>query len=144
MESDDGDSRSARKKAPALKQKEVAKDKLCMWCYNFSGCVTMCVPDKCIRKDNVEAKQAWRENVAICFVVFLASSFFVGIFGFIPALCARRGQCTRSPTWRSAPARTGSSSAATSTMPKADDEIGRQVDIKQACRTGRRDQNKIK
>ena len=58
---------------------------------HFSRCVTLCVPDKCIRKDDVEAKQAWRKKMAICFVVFLASSFFVGIFGFIPAfLCQER------------------------------------------------------
>ena len=48
VESEDGDSRSASrstsKKAPALKQKEAANDKRCMWWF--------------IRKDDVEAKQA--------------------------------------------------------------------------------------
>eukprot|EP00984_Skeletonema_dohrnii_P016626 scaffold7432_cov56-Skeletonema_dohrnii-CCMP3373.AAC.1 len=62
-----------------------------MWWYNFSRCLTFPVPDACIRKEDAEAKQAWREKVAICFVVFLASAFFVGIFGFIPVLlCQER------------------------------------------------------
>ena len=66
-----------------------AKNKRAMWWYNFSRCVTMCVPDTCIRKEDAEAKQAWREKVAICFCVFVASVFFVGAFGFIPILLCR-------------------------------------------------------
>lgn len=60
-----------------------------MWWYNFSRCVTFPIPDTCIRKDDPEAKQAWREKVAICFCVFLVSGFFVGIFGFVPVLLCR-------------------------------------------------------
>mmetsp|Transcript_20947 Transcript_20947/g.50453 ORF Transcript_20947/g.50453 Transcript_20947/m.50453 type:complete len:1222 (+) Transcript_20947:51-3716(+) len=77
------------KKGKPMLKKEVDNNKRAMWWYNFSRCVTFAVPDKCIRKDDVEAKQAWREKVAICFIVFLASTFFVGIFGFIPVMLCR-------------------------------------------------------
>jgi len=80
---------STKKKAPALPTKQVDNNKRAMWWYNFSRCVTIAVPDACIKKDDAEAKQAWREKVAICFCVFLVSSFFVGIFGFIPVLLCR-------------------------------------------------------
>ena len=69
--------------------KEAGKNKRAMWWYNFSKCVTFPFPDSCIKKEDAEAKQAWREKVAICFCVFLTSSFFVGIFGFVPILLCR-------------------------------------------------------
>jgi len=79
------------KKVKKLKVKPTDNNKRAMWWYNFSRCLTFPVPDACIRKEDPEAKQAWREKVAICFVVFLASAFFVGIFGFIPVLlCQER------------------------------------------------------
>ena len=84
-----GSYKSTTKKARALPKKEVDNNKRAMWWYNFSKCVTCCVPDGCIRKEDKEAKQAWREKVAICFCVFCASLFFVGIFGFIPILLCR-------------------------------------------------------
>eukprot|EP00804_Cyclotella_cryptica_P030102 CCRYP_009519-RA/>CCRYP_009519-RA protein AED:0.07 eAED:0.07 QI:508/0.5/0.33/1/0.5/0.66/3/0/1145 len=90
------DSRGSRtyqssKKARPVPVKETNENKRAMWWYNFSRCVTFPVPSSCIRKDDPEAKQAWREKVAICFCVFLASAFFVGIFGFIPVLlCQER------------------------------------------------------
>jgi len=90
-ESRNGASFQGSKKARPVPVKETDKNKRAMWWYNFSRCVTLPVPDGCIRKDDAEAKQAWREKVAICFVVFIASSFFVGIFGFIPVfLCRER------------------------------------------------------
>jgi chitin synthase len=71
--------------------KETNENKRAMWWYNFSRCITCCVPDAFIRKEDAEARQAWREKVAICFCVFLASLFFVGIFGFVPVmLCQER------------------------------------------------------
>jgi chitin synthase len=71
--------------------KETNENKRAMWWYNFSRCVTCCVPDAFIKKEDDEARQAWREKVAICFCVFLASAFFVGIFGFVPVLlCQER------------------------------------------------------
>jgi chitin synthase len=89
------DSRSY--KTPKKKVKDVSanetdvNNKRAMWWYNFSRCITFPVPDAFIKKDDADAKQAWREKVAICFVVFLASVFFVGIFGFIPVLlCQER------------------------------------------------------
>lgn len=69
--------------------KEAGKNKRAMWWYNFSKCVTCPFPDSCIRKEDAEAKQAWREKVAICFCVLLTSSFFVGMFGFVPILLCR-------------------------------------------------------
>lgn len=83
---------------PTLKKKKSTtqvsgadKNKRAMWWYNFSKCVTCLIPDTCIRKEDAEAKQAWREKVAICFCVALASLFFVGIFGFVPVLlCQER------------------------------------------------------
>jgi len=77
------------KKARPVPVKETDPNKRAMWWYNFSRCITCCFPDACIKKDDADAKQAWREKVAICFCVFLASSFFVGIFGFIPVLLCR-------------------------------------------------------
>ena len=77
------------KKARPIPAKQADTNKRAMWWYNFSRCVTFPIPDACIKKEDAEAKQAWREKVAICFVVFLASSFFVGIFGFIPILLCR-------------------------------------------------------
>ena len=83
---------------PTLKKKKSTtqvsgadKNKRAMWWYNFSKCVTCLIPDTCIRKEDAEAKQAWREKVAICFCVAFASLFFVGIFGFVPVLlCQER------------------------------------------------------
>jgi chitin synthase len=80
---------SKKGRAAAAPTKEVDNNKRAMWWYNFSRCVTFPFPDRCIRKDDAEAKQAWREKVAICFCVFLASAFFVGIFGFVPVLLCR-------------------------------------------------------
>ena len=83
---------------PTLKKKKSTtqvsganKNKRAMWWYNFSKCVTCLIPDTCIGKEDAEAKQAWREKVAICFCVAFASLFFVGIFGFVPVLlCQER------------------------------------------------------
>ena len=90
-ESRGGSSKPSKKKkrAASTPAKVVDNNKRAMWWYNFSRCVTFAVPDRCIRKDDAEAKQAWREKVAICFIVFLASLFFVGIFGFIPVILCR-------------------------------------------------------
>lgn len=77
------------KKAKPIPVKATNENKRAMWWYNFSRCVTLPFPDACIRKDDAEAKQAWREKVAICFCVFLVSGFFVGIFGFVPVLLCR-------------------------------------------------------
>ena len=77
------------KKARPIPIKEADNNKRAMWWYNFSRCITFPFPDACIKVEDAEAKQAWREKVAICFVVFLASSFFVGIFGFVPVLLCR-------------------------------------------------------
>jgi len=80
-----------KRKVKKFQERPVDNNKRAMWWYNFSRCLTFPVPDACIRKQDAEAKQAWREKVAICFVVFLASAFFVGIFGFIPILlCQER------------------------------------------------------
>ena len=82
-------SKSGKKTSNALPKIETGNNKRAMWWYNFSRCVTFPIPSACIKKEDDEAKQAWREKVAICFVVFLASSFFVGIFGFIPVILCR-------------------------------------------------------
>jgi len=79
------------KKARPVPIKETNENKRAMWWYNFSRCITCCVPDAFIKNEDEEARQAWREKVAICFCVFLTSAFFVGIFGFIPVvLCQER------------------------------------------------------
>mmetsp|Transcript_30598 Transcript_30598/g.58666 ORF Transcript_30598/g.58666 Transcript_30598/m.58666 type:complete len:1184 (-) Transcript_30598:72-3623(-) len=77
------------KKARPIPANEPNPNKRAMWWYNFSRCVTCMVHDRMIKKDDADAKQAWREKVAICFCVFCVSGFFVGIFGFVPVLLCR-------------------------------------------------------
>lgn len=54
------------------------------WC-SFASICTFLVPDFCI-SGNKDAKQAWREKIAILYVVFFTSAFFVGGFGFAPLM----------------------------------------------------------
>lgn len=51
---------------------------------SFAWLCTFFIPSCCIMRRGGEAKQAWREKVAICVVMMLASACFVGVFGFIP------------------------------------------------------------
>ncbi|KAL3823052.1 hypothetical protein ACHAXA_005240 [Cyclostephanos tholiformis] len=82
-------SRTTKKKINKTNVTGADKNKRAMWWYNFSRCITCLIPNSCIRKEDAEAKQAWREKVAICFCVFMASVFFVGAFGFVPILLCR-------------------------------------------------------
>ena len=52
------------------------------------------VPNFLICKSGPAAKQAWREKIALCIVVFWVSAFFVGLFGFIPLFF-----CTETDTY---------------------------------------------
>lgn len=55
------------------------------WWRSFARICTFLVPD-CLISGNSEAKQAWREKVAIFFVMIFTSAFFVGGFGFAPLI----------------------------------------------------------
>ena len=61
---------------------------------SFAFACTFFVPNFLICKSGPAAKQAWREKIALCIVVFWVSAFFVGLFGFIPLFF-----CTETDTY---------------------------------------------
>jgi len=64
---------------------------------SLSFALTSCLPGAWIRRDGSQAKQAWREKVAIFLIMVLTSFVFVGLFGFLPLfLC----QTTNHYTWQ--------------------------------------------
>ncbi|KAL7513257.1 hypothetical protein ACHAXN_010967 [Cyclotella atomus] len=56
-----------------------------MWA-SFAWFVTFPIPNKCIMRPTKDAKQAWREKVALFLIMVSCSVFFVGVFGFVPLL----------------------------------------------------------
>eukprot|EP00957_Ditylum_brightwellii_P067629 5133427-Ditylum_brightwellii.AAC.1 len=53
---------------------------------SFAHVCTFLVHDTCIMCHGQEAKQAWREKVAIFMIMILSSIIFVGVGGFVPIL----------------------------------------------------------
>ncbi len=58
------------------------------WWQSFSKFCTFLVPDCCI-SGNVDAKQAWREKVAIFYIMIFVSAVFVGGFGLAPIIICK-------------------------------------------------------
>lgn len=56
---------------------------------SFAWIVTFMVPNKCIMRPTKDAKQAWREKVALFLMMVSCSVFFVGVFGFVPLLLCK-------------------------------------------------------
>eukprot|EP00956_Cyclotella_meneghiniana_P008092 scaffold10780_cov78-Cyclotella_meneghiniana.AAC.1 len=53
---------------------------------SFAWFVTFPIPNACIMRPTKDAKQAWREKVALFLIMVSCSVFFVGVFGFVPLL----------------------------------------------------------
>jgi hypothetical protein len=53
---------------------------------SFAWIITFMIPNKCIMRPTKDAKQAWREKVALFLIMVSCSVFFVGVFGFVPLL----------------------------------------------------------
>jgi len=56
---------------------------------SFAWIITFPVPNKCIMRPTKDAKQAWREKVALFVIMVSCSVFFVGVFGFVPLLLCK-------------------------------------------------------
>ncbi|KAL7461885.1 hypothetical protein ACHAXS_002293, partial [Conticribra weissflogii] len=56
---------------------------------SFAGIITFPLPNKCIMRPTKDAKQAWREKVALFLIMVSCSVFFVGVFGFVPLLLCK-------------------------------------------------------
>jgi len=56
---------------------------------SFAWIVTFMVPNKCIMRPTKDAKQAWREKVALFIMMVSCSVFFVGVFGFVPLMLCK-------------------------------------------------------
>jgi chitin synthase len=56
---------------------------------SFAWMVTFPIPNKCIMRPTKDAKQAWREKVALFLIMISCSVFFVGVFGFVPLLLCK-------------------------------------------------------
>lgn len=56
---------------------------------SFAWMITFMVPNKCIMRPTKDAKQAWREKVALFVIMVSCSVFFVGVFGFVPLLLCK-------------------------------------------------------
>eukprot|EP00580_Thalassiosira_gravida_P015401 CAMPEP_0201665904 /NCGR_PEP_ID=MMETSP0494-20130426/6900_1 /ASSEMBLY_ACC=CAM_ASM_000839 /TAXON_ID=420259 /ORGANISM="Thalassiosira gravida, Strain GMp14c1" /LENGTH=1070 /DNA_ID=CAMNT_0048144943 /DNA_START=115 /DNA_END=3327 /DNA_ORIENTATION=+ len=56
---------------------------------SFAWILTFMIPNKCIMRPTKDAKQAWREKVALFLIMVSCSIFFVGVFGFVPLLLCK-------------------------------------------------------
>jgi len=56
---------------------------------SFAWALTFMFPNKCIMRPTLDAKQAWREKVALFVIMCSCSIFFVGVFGFVPLLLCK-------------------------------------------------------
>eukprot|EP00984_Skeletonema_dohrnii_P020002 scaffold9677_cov121-Skeletonema_dohrnii-CCMP3373.AAC.13 len=56
---------------------------------SFAWIITFPLPNKCIMRPTKDAKQAWREKVALFLIMISCSVFFVGAFGFVPLLLCK-------------------------------------------------------
>eukprot|EP00957_Ditylum_brightwellii_P125036 9530993-Ditylum_brightwellii.AAC.1 len=82
---------------PPRKRKETAASR----CWrSFARLCTFLIPEKCIMRGGYEAKQAWREKVAIFIVMIVSSVIFVGVGGFVPiVLCKETHFFTMNEIW---------------------------------------------
>lgn len=86
--SDEGEPLRVPKKVmrpPIVAKKEKKNTAARRWWQSFAKICTFLVPNCCI-PGNKDAKQAWREKVAIFFIMIFVSAIFVGGFGFAPLL----------------------------------------------------------
>jgi len=56
---------------------------------SFAWIITFPIPNKCVMRPTKDAKQAWREKVALFLIMVSCSVFFVGVFGFVPLLLCK-------------------------------------------------------
>eukprot|EP00571_Detonula_confervacea_P011234 CAMPEP_0172298518 /NCGR_PEP_ID=MMETSP1058-20130122/1136_1 /TAXON_ID=83371 /ORGANISM="Detonula confervacea, Strain CCMP 353" /LENGTH=1053 /DNA_ID=CAMNT_0013007795 /DNA_START=41 /DNA_END=3202 /DNA_ORIENTATION=- len=70
-------------------QRSASKDMEGRLWASFAWIVTFMVPNKCIMRPTKDAKQAWREKVALFVLMVSCSVFFVGVFGFVPLLLCK-------------------------------------------------------
>eukprot|EP00970_Alexandrium_tamarense_P017272 scaffold8975_cov173-Alexandrium_tamarense.AAC.1 len=59
---------------------------------SFAWMITFPIPNKCIMRPTKDAKQAWREKVALFVIMVSCSVFFVGVFGFVPLLLCKEDE----------------------------------------------------
>jgi len=59
---------------------------------SFAWILTFMIPNKCIMRPTKDAKQAWREKVALFIIMVSCSVFFVGVFGFVPLLLCKEDE----------------------------------------------------
>lgn len=69
-----------------LKADESGNVRARRWWRSFSRLCTFLVADCFIPGASAEAKQAWREKIAICFIMLGTSALFVGGFGVLPLI----------------------------------------------------------
>jgi len=61
---------------------------------------TWLIPDESIGKAGKEAKQRWREKVALCMAAFFVSCLIVGVLGVLPVVaCASLGRISIPEAW---------------------------------------------
>ncbi|KAL3767888.1 hypothetical protein ACHAW5_010131 [Stephanodiscus triporus] len=73
---------------PEIQRSTTAAAEGRMWA-SFAWIVTFMIPNKCIMRPTKDAKQAWREKVALFIIMISCSVFFVGVFGFVPLLLCK-------------------------------------------------------
>ena len=73
---------------PEMQRRPTAAVEGRMWA-SFAWIVTFMIPNKCIMRPTKDAKQAWREKVALFVIMVSCSVFFVGVFGFVPLLLCK-------------------------------------------------------
>ena len=73
---------------PEMQRSSTAAAEGRMWA-SFAWIVTFMIPNKCIMRPTKDAKQAWREKVALFVIMVSCSVFFVGVFGFVPLLLCK-------------------------------------------------------
>ncbi len=56
---------------------------------SFAWIITFPIPNRCVMRPTKDAKQAWREKVALFVIMVSCSVFFVGVFGFVPLLLCK-------------------------------------------------------
>jgi len=73
---------------PEITRREGAATEGRIWA-SFAWMITFFIPNKCIMRNTKDAKQAWREKVALFVIMVSCSVFFVGVFGFVPLLLCK-------------------------------------------------------
>ena len=73
---------------PEMTKRAAAETEGRVWA-SFAWMITFFIPNKCIMRPTKDAKQAWREKVALFVIMVSCSVFFVGVFGFVPLLLCK-------------------------------------------------------